>query len=77
MFFCVTSRNAQRYVGVKFSKKNKMSSFLFADDFVGITKIGLALQCLIGIVHNYSKCRQFETNVKKCAVVVFGKVGLW
>ena len=37
------------------SSKNKMSGLLFADDFVGITETGPALQSLIDIVHNYSK----------------------
>ena len=47
------------------SSKNKMSGLLFADDFVGITETGPALQSLIDIVHNYSKRWEFEANVKK------------
>ena len=33
-----------------------------------------AVPTLNNIVHNYSK-RSFEANVKKCAVVIFSKVG--
>ena len=61
-------------LGVKFSK-NKMSGLLFADDFVGITETGRALQCLIDIVYNYSKRWRFQANVKKCAIVIFSKTG--
>ena len=62
-------------LGVKFSK-NKISALLFADDFVGLVETESALQILIDIVHNYSKCWQFEANVKKCAIVVFVKNGV-
>ena len=61
-------------LGVKFSK-NKLSGLLFADDFVGLAETGSALQILIDIVHNYSKRWRFEANVKKCATVVFSKMG--
>ena len=50
-----------------------MSVLLFADDFVGITETGRALQCLIDVVYNYSKRWRFEANVKKCAIVIFSK----
>ena len=46
-----------------------MSGLLFADDFAGLAVTGSALQKLIHIVHNYSKCWRLEANVKKCAVV--------
>ena len=46
-----------------------------SDDFVGVAKTGSALQSLIDIVHNYSKCWYFEANVKNCGVVIFTKVG--
>ena len=59
-------------LGVKFSR-SAMSGLLFADDFVGITETGSALQSLIDIVHNYSKRWRFQANVKKCAVVIFSK----
>ena len=61
-------------LGVKFFQ-NKLSGLLFADDFVGITETGRALQSLIDIVHNYSKRWRFEANVKKCAIVIFSKTG--
>ena len=59
-------------LGVQFCK-NKMSSLLFTDDFVGIhvAETGSVLQILIDIVHNYSKHWRFEANVKKCTAVVF------
>ena len=53
-------------LGVKFSEE-KMSSLLFADDFVGLAETGQALQNLINIVHNYSIHWRFEANVKKNA----------
>ena len=69
-------------LSVKFSK-NKMSSFLFADDFVGKAETGSALQIFIDIVHvrNYSKCWRFEANVMcSCSFFKnrkgFGQVGL-
>ena len=37
------------------SFKNKLSSLLFADDFLGIAETGRGLQSLIDIVYNYSK----------------------
>ena len=61
-------------LGVKFSK-NTLSGLMFASTFVGIAETGPALQRLIDIVHNYSKCWCFEASVKKCAVVVFSKLG--
>ena len=48
---------------------------LLADDLVGVAETGSALQGVIDIVHNYSKCRHFEADVKKCAIVIFPKVG--
>ena len=61
-------------LGVKFSE-NKMSGLLFANDFVGLAESGPALQNLIDIVYDCSKRWRFEANVKKCAVVVFSKLG--
>ena len=61
-----------RVIGVKFSN-NKMSSLLFADDFVGIAETGSALQGLIDILHNYNKHWWSETNLKKCAIIIFQK----
>ena len=58
-------------LGTKFSK-NKMSGLLIADDFVGITETGPALQNLIDIVHNFSICWRFEANVKS-VIVIFQK----
>ena len=52
-----------------------MSGLLFADDFVGLAESGPVLQNLIDIVYDYSKCWRFEANIKKCAVVVFSKLG--
>ena len=52
-----------------------MSGLLFADDFVGIAETGSALQSLVDIVYKYSKRWRFEANVKKCAVVIFSKLG--
>ena len=54
---------------------NKPSGLLFADDFMGIAETGSELQCLIDIVHNWSKHWQFEVDINKCAVVVFPKPG--
>ena len=58
-----------------------MSSFLFADNFVGIAETESALQILIDTVHNYNKHWRFEATVKKCAAVVFSKtrkgLGRW
>ena len=61
-------------LGVKFSE-NILSSLLLADDFVGLVETESALQKLIDILHNYSKHWRLESNVKKCAVVIFSKVG--
>ena len=61
-------------LGVKLSE-NKMSGLMFADDFVGLAESGPALQSLIDIVHDYSKCWHFEASVRKYAVVVFSKLG--
>ena len=61
-------------LGAKFSK-DKLSGLLYPNDFVGIAETGPALQSLINIVHNYSKCWRFEANVKKCATVSFSKTG--
>ena len=52
-----------------------MSGLLFAKEFVGLAETGSALQKLIDIVPNYTKHWRFEANVKKCAVVIFSKVG--
>ena len=57
-------------LGIKFSE-NTLSGRLFADDIVGIVKTGSAVQKLLDIAHNYSKCWHFEVNVKNCAVVIF------
>ena len=48
---------------------------LFTDDFGGLPETGPALQNLIDVVHNYSKCWRFETNIKKSAVVIFSQLG--
>ena len=42
-----------------------MSGLWCADDFVGLAETGLALQSLIDVVNNYSKCWHFEANVKE------------
>ena len=61
-------------VGVKFSE-NRISGFLFADDFVALAETGPALRSLIDVVYNYSKHWRFEANVKKSAIVIFSKPG--
>ena len=61
-------------LGVKFSEST-LSSLLFAKEFVGLSKTGSAFQKIIDIVHNYTKHWRFEGNVKKCAVVIFSKLG--
>ena len=48
-----------------------MPGLLFADNFVGLAETKPALQSLIDIVHNYSKCWRFESNVEKCGIVIF------
>ena len=63
-----------QHLGVKFSENN-MPGLLFADDFVGVAESKLALQSMITIIYNYSRRWRFEANVKKCAVVVFSKIG--
>ena len=60
-----------KQLAVKFSD-NKMSDLLFANDLVGLSETGPALQILIGVVYNYSKRWRFEANVKS-SVVIFSK----
>ena len=64
----------RQQIGVKFSD-NRMSGPLFADDFVGLAETEPALQDLVDVVYNYSKCWRFEPNIKKSAVVIFSKLG--
>ena len=52
-------------LGANFST-NEMSGRLFADDFVQIAETGQASQSLIDIVHNHSKCWQFE-EMHRCS----------
>ena len=35
----------------------------------------IALKSMTTIVYNYSRCWHFEANVKKCAVMIFAKLG--
>ena len=46
---------------------------LLADDLVGLAETGPALQNLIDVVYNYSKCWHSEANVKS-VVVIFSKL---
>ena len=63
-----------QYLGVKFSENNT-PGLSFADSFVGVVESKLALQSMTTIIYNYSRCWRFEANLKKCAVVVFSKIG--
>ena len=47
----------------------------FSDDFVKVAESKSALQIMITIVYNYSRRWHFDANIKKCAVVVFSKLG--
>ena len=59
------------HVGITFSCRS-MSGLLFADEFVGLTETGPALQYFVDLPHNYSNGWHFEPNVRKCAVVNSG-----
>ena len=59
-------------LGYKFSE-NILSALLFPNDFVGLAKTGSALQKLIDIVCNYSKCWCCEANVKRVLLKFFHK----
>ena len=59
-------------LGVKISEN--MLGILFADHLVEVAETWSALQSLIDVhVYNISECWWFQTNVKKCVVVIFSK----
>ena len=61
-------------LSVKLSE-NILSGLLFANDFVVVARLDQHYKKIIDIVHNYSKRWHFETNVKKCAVVILSELG--
>ena len=73
---CAHTHVAQTFMGLKFAffsnHKNHENITLTSLKLPGVRS---ALQSLFGILHNYDKRWCFEANVKRCAVVIFAKVG--
>ena len=63
----------QAGLGIEFSDGGKVGGLLFADDFVVVIESEEQLKRVIDVVHSYCRKLRLKANVRKSAVMTFGK----